>query len=148
MAAYDFQLLLKHLLEQGVAWAPDQEIVYRDQLRHTYADMYQRVLRLASALQRLGLREGAMIGVVGAAVGCNLGWLVLLAINQAGGIDFSFASEMGDMTALMGDRLYASIKLADILSYGIMVAVMAVLASLIPAWQAARKEPAVTLHHV
>jgi hypothetical protein len=26
MVAYDFQLLLKHLLEHGVAWAPDQEI--------------------------------------------------------------------------------------------------------------------------
>jgi ABC-type lipoprotein release transport system permease subunit len=55
---------------------------------------------------------------------------------------------MGDMTALMGDRLYASTNFMDILRFGIMVAVMAALASLIPAWQAARKEPAVTLHHV
>ena len=64
MAAYDFQLLLKYLLEQGVAWAPYQEIVYRDQLRYTYADMYRRVLKLASALQRLNLKKGTMIGVL------------------------------------------------------------------------------------
>jgi fatty-acyl-CoA synthase len=64
MAAHDFQLLLKFLLEQGVGWAPDQEIVYRDQLRHTYADMYQRVLRLASALQRLGVQKGTKVGVI------------------------------------------------------------------------------------
>ncbi len=64
MAAYDFQLLLKHLLEHGVAWAPDQEIVYRDQLRYTYADMYHRVLSLASALQRLGIQKGTKVGVI------------------------------------------------------------------------------------
>ena len=64
MAAYDFQLLLKHLLEHGVAWAPDQEIVYRDQVRYTYADMYGRVLRLAAALQQLGVEKGTKVGVI------------------------------------------------------------------------------------
>jgi fatty-acyl-CoA synthase len=64
MITYDFQLLIKHILETGVAWAPDQEIVYRDQLRHTYADTYERVLRLASALINLGVRKGTKIGVI------------------------------------------------------------------------------------
>ena len=64
MAAYDFQLLLKHVLEYGVAWAPDQEIVYRDQVRHAYTTMYQRVLRLAGALQALGVKKGTKVGVV------------------------------------------------------------------------------------
>jgi fatty-acyl-CoA synthase len=64
MVAYDLQLLLKYLLEHGVAWAPNQEIVYRDQARHTYADMYSRVLVLASALQQLGVKEGAKVGVI------------------------------------------------------------------------------------
>jgi len=64
MAAYNFQLLLKHLLEHGVAWAPDQEIVYRDRVRHTYTDMYGRVLRLGAALQRLGVQKGNKVGVV------------------------------------------------------------------------------------
>ncbi len=64
MAAYDFQLLLKYLLEQGVAWAPDQEIIYRDQARCTYAEMYHRVLRMAAALQRLGAQKGTKVGVI------------------------------------------------------------------------------------
>ena len=64
MLAYDYQLLLKHLLEHGVAWAPNQEIVYRDQMRYTYTEMYGRVLRLASALQGLGVREGTKVGVI------------------------------------------------------------------------------------
>ena len=64
MAAYDYQLLLKHLLEHGVAWAPDQEIVYRDEVRHTYRATYQRILRLASALQTLGIKKGTMVGVI------------------------------------------------------------------------------------
>lgn len=64
MAVYDFQLLLKYLLEHGVAWAPDQEIVYREQVRHTYADMYDRVLKLASALKRLGVQKGTKVGVI------------------------------------------------------------------------------------
>jgi fatty-acyl-CoA synthase len=62
--AYDFQLLLKHLLEHGVAWAPDQEIVYRDQMRYTYADMYNRALRLTAALQQLGVEKGTKVGVI------------------------------------------------------------------------------------
>ena len=64
MAVYDFQLLLKYLLEHGVAWAPDQEIVYRDQVRYTYTDMYGRVLKLGAALQRLGVKQGAKVGVL------------------------------------------------------------------------------------
>lgn len=64
MTAYDYQLLIKHLLEHGVAWAPDQEILYRDNFRYTYRDMYQRVLKLASALQQLGVSQGAKVGVI------------------------------------------------------------------------------------
>jgi len=64
MAAYDFQLLLKRILQQGVAWAPDQEIIYRDQVRHTYSAMYQRVLRLGGALLALGVKKGTRVGVI------------------------------------------------------------------------------------
>jgi len=64
MSAFNYQLLLKHILHQGVAWAPDQEIVYRDQVRYTYSAMYQRVLRLGGALQALGVKPGARVGVI------------------------------------------------------------------------------------
>ncbi len=64
MAAYDYQLLLKHILHHGLVWAPNQEIVYRDQVRYTYTDMYRRVLRLAGALQALGVEKGTKVGVI------------------------------------------------------------------------------------
>lgn len=64
MSVFNYQLLLKHILDQGMVWAPDQEIIYRDQLRHTYSAMYQRILRLGSALQSLGVKEGTRVGVI------------------------------------------------------------------------------------
>ncbi len=64
MEAYDFPLLLKYILEHGVAWAGQQQIIYRDRMRYSYADMYRRVLKLASALQGLGVGPGSMVGVM------------------------------------------------------------------------------------
>jgi ABC-type lipoprotein release transport system permease subunit len=96
----------------------------------------------------LFLLEGAMIGVVGAAVGCTLGWLAMLAFNQAGGYDISSYTDAGEIYALMGDAFYATIDPASIVQQGFIIVVMAVLASLIPAWQASRKEPAEALHHL
>lgn len=64
MSVFNYQLLLKHILQQGIVWAPEQEIVYRDQVRHTYNTMYQRVLRLGAALQGLGVKEGTRVGVI------------------------------------------------------------------------------------
>ncbi len=65
MSSYRYQLQLKHLLEHGVRWAPDQEIVYRDTLCLKYTDLYARVLRLAGALTgELGVKSGETIGVI------------------------------------------------------------------------------------
>jgi fatty-acyl-CoA synthase len=64
MPAYDYQLLLKHILTQGVAWAPQQEIIYRDLVSHDYKTMYERVLRLGAALQSLGVKQGTKVGVI------------------------------------------------------------------------------------
>jgi fatty-acyl-CoA synthase len=64
MSAYSYQLLLKHLLKQGVAWAPNQQIVYRDLTRRTYVETYERILRLGSALQSLGVGLGTKVGVI------------------------------------------------------------------------------------
>jgi fatty-acyl-CoA synthase len=64
VAFYDYQLLLKHLLEHGVSWAPDQEIVYRNRFRYHYEDMYRRVLKLAAGLKKLGVEQGTKVGVI------------------------------------------------------------------------------------
>ncbi|RLI78316.1 fatty acid--CoA ligase, partial [Archaeoglobales archaeon] len=61
---YDFQLIIKHILEYGVRWASQQEIVYRDLVRYTYRDMYERVHRLANALKDLGIKKGDKVAVL------------------------------------------------------------------------------------
>ncbi len=96
----------------------------------------------------LFLLEGSLIGVVGAVVGCGLGF-ALLAMLGTVGIDFSkFASGLGDLGALMGSKLYPSITLDVLISRAVLVVVITAIASLYPAWQASRKEPAQALHHV
>ena len=91
--------------------------------------------------------EGSMIGLVGALVGCLAGWALVAAVARVG-IAFPYAEGMGDISALMGDRLYPSTDLGAILTYGLSVVMIAALASIIPAWQASRKQPAESLHYV
>lgn len=98
-------------------------------------------------LMGLYLLEGTFIGLVAAIIGCTLSWLLVQAVAQVG-IDLSYAQGTGDLTALMGSRLYPSIPLQNVLNYGVAVVVIAALASLIPAWQASHNEPAEALHHV
>ena len=85
--------------------------------------------------------------MIGAVLGCIISWLLVTAVAQVG-IDYSYAQGTGDITALIGNRLYPSIPINNIINYGIAVVVIAALASLIPAWQAARSEPAEALHYV
>jgi fatty-acyl-CoA synthase len=64
MAPYDYPLILKQVLHSGITWMPDQEIHYRDQFSYTYKDMYRRVLQLAAALQKAGVKAGTRVGVI------------------------------------------------------------------------------------
>ncbi len=99
-------------------------------------------------LMGLFVMEGMMVGAVGAVVGCILGWLSILLLAQVG-IDLSSYGEgYGEFTALMGDRIYPSVNLGSIIGYGIGVVLIAGLASVMPARQASRNEPAEALHHV
>jgi fatty-acyl-CoA synthase len=63
-SAYTYPLLIKNLLSAPVVDNPDQEIVYRDQLRYTYRDLRQRVCRLANALTELGVKPGDTVAVM------------------------------------------------------------------------------------
>ncbi|WP_374625245.1 fatty acid--CoA ligase [Pandoraea sp.] len=63
-SAYAYPLLIKQLLHTPLAHAPEQEIVYRGQLRMTYRTMNERISRLANALARLGVRHGSTVGVM------------------------------------------------------------------------------------
>jgi lipoprotein-releasing system permease protein len=98
-------------------------------------------------LMGLFLLEGTFIGVFGAVIGCILSWLLVYAVAQEG-LDYSMAEGTGDITALIGNRLYPVVSLANVIFYGVTAVIIAALASLIPAWQASRNEPAESLHHV
>ena len=99
-------------------------------------------------IMTLFLVEGTLIGIVGAVIGRAAGVALVMLIRQAGGIYFGFTSGLGEITALMGDRLMPYLSVSDVVSRGIIVAIIAAIASLYPAWQASRKEPAEALHHV
>lgn len=63
-SAYAYPLLIKHLLHKPMRCNPQQEIVYRDLYRFTYADMFRRVHKAANMLRALGVEEGATVGVM------------------------------------------------------------------------------------
>lgn len=60
---YKYQLILKHLLETPLFFAPDQQIVYRDKVRLTYRMFNERIHRLANALKLLGVKTGDTVCV-------------------------------------------------------------------------------------
>ena len=96
----------------------------------------------------LFLLEGSLIGVVGAIIGCGLGFL-LIALMGNTGIDLSkMTTGMGEVGVLMSGKLYPVVTATDLVSRAVIVVVIAAIASLYPAWQASRKEPAQALHHV
>lgn len=96
----------------------------------------------------LFLLEGTMVGAVGALIGGFLSWLLVMYLGRIG-LDFSFAQEMGgEAVALLGSILYPSIPIINIITYSLSVMLIAAIASLIPAWQASRNEPAKSLHQL
>ncbi|MCE5210439.1 MAG: fatty acid--CoA ligase [Deltaproteobacteria bacterium] len=60
---YGFQLTIKELLNTPKLTAGNQEIVYRNKMRYTYNDLFERINRLGSALQKLGVKKGDTVAV-------------------------------------------------------------------------------------
>jgi fatty-acyl-CoA synthase len=63
-SAYSYPLLIKHLLHAPFSHAVDQQIVYGNTVRLTYADLRERIARLASGLHKLGVRPGCTVAVM------------------------------------------------------------------------------------
>lgn len=63
-SAYSNSLLIKTLFESPIGRNPDQEILYRDEIRFTYRQFRERVGRLARALVNMGVKEGDTVAVM------------------------------------------------------------------------------------
>jgi fatty-acyl-CoA synthase len=63
-SAHSCPLLIKHLLDTALTRAPEQEIVYRSQVRHSYRVFRERVGQLASGLAKLGVEAGHTVAVM------------------------------------------------------------------------------------
>ena len=101
----------------------------------------------------LFLLEGVLIGLLGALAGSVLGGVIGAYYGRVG-IDFMALyggvdiGEYSELIGLMGDRLYLRIGIGVLVGRALTVGVIAALASLYPAWQASKREPAEALHYV
>jgi ABC-type lipoprotein release transport system permease subunit len=101
----------------------------------------------------LFLLEGVLIGMLGALAGSVLGGVIGAHYGRVGidwvalygGMDIG---EVSGVMGLMGDRLYLRIGIDVLARRALTVGITAALASLYPAWQASRREPAEALHYV
>ena len=99
-------------------------------------------------IMALFLLEGSLIGVVGAVIGSAFG-LLFIALMGSAGLDFSkMTTGMGEVGVLMSGKIYPTITATDLIIRFAIVVIIAAIASIYPAWQASRKEPAKALHHV
>ena len=62
--SYDYQLIIKHLLERTVEWSPNQEIIYRDKFSYNYLELNKRIKKLANLLKKLGVDKGDVVAVM------------------------------------------------------------------------------------
>ena len=60
-AGFEYQLILKHLLEHAARVQPQGEIVYKDLVRGSYTQLYERCQRLSNALKGLGVKQGSKV---------------------------------------------------------------------------------------
>lgn len=95
----------------------------------------------------LFLLEGTLIGVLGAVIGVALG-LALTGTLGVVGIDYTQFADLTEYTALITGRIYPQFLPIKVLTHAITLAIIAALAALYPARQAARREPAEALHFV
>jgi putative ABC transport system permease protein len=88
----------------------------------------------------LFLAEGALLGLAGTAIGVVLSLAAVYALNLWP-VNFTFGRDQQLVLA-------PSLAAADAVIVGAIVVVMAILASLQPAWKAARMDPITALRHV
>jgi len=93
------------------------------------------------------LLEGVLIGIMGAVLGTILG-LAFTGILGVVGIDYTQFADLTEYTALITGKIYPEFLPLKVLNHAITLAIIAALAALYPAREAARREPAEALHYV
>ena len=63
-SAYSYPLLIKNILNTPMIYSPNQEIVYRDKSRYSYATFGKRVKQLANMLEKIGVKPGDTVAVM------------------------------------------------------------------------------------
>jgi len=98
-------------------------------------------------ISTLFILEGTMMGLVGVVAGILLGLLLNGLLGQVG-LDYSAFSGVTSYMALISGRIYPTLGTERLLVRALTVAIIAALASVYPAREASRREPAEALHFV
>jgi lipoprotein-releasing system permease protein len=97
---------------------------------------------------RMFLVQGALIGLVGTVAGALLGWLI--AVNFPAiihGIENAFGVQFLDASVYLMSDLPTDVQAGDVLQVSLVTLLLTALATIYPAWRAARTLPAEALRH-
>lgn len=95
----------------------------------------------------LFLLEGALLGLLGTVAGITLGLLLNFALGKIG-FDYSQFASLTEYTALISGRVYSTMGTDKLAQRALTSLIVATLAALYPAREAAHNEPAEALHYV
>ena len=110
------------------------------------------ILRTMGAAPRnvlhMFLVQGAIIGFVGTALGTLGGWLLSLNVTRAiQGVESMLGIQFLDASVYLMSDLPAEVRIGDVLTVSAISLALAALATIYPAWRAARTLPAEALRH-
>lgn len=91
--------------------------------------------------------EGALMGLVGLAVGVAFGLLINGIMGQVG-MDFGQYASLSSYMALISGKVYPTLGVDKLPLRTLIVLVITTLSALYPAYEAAQREPAEALHYV
>jgi lipoprotein-releasing system permease protein len=94
------------------------------------------------------LVQGALIGLVGTVAGACLGWVLALNITDIiRGIESLLGIQFLDASVYLMSELPSEVQLGDVLQVSGVALALSALATIYPAWRAARTMPAEALRH-
>jgi lipoprotein-releasing system permease protein len=97
---------------------------------------------------RIFLVQGALIGLVGTIAGACLGWVLALNVTAIiRGIENLFGIKFLDASVYLMSDLPSQVRLGDVLQVSGVALALSALATIYPAWRAARTLPAEALRH-